>query len=686
MDQLALQSTFAKIRNGYSLRRWSYMQGSENPNVDYRLAQLFGHAGQPYGENNAPMLVTRVTASETVAQLIPFRDNWERPATRWVKGQLSGGDTFTVFSGTPYLAEDPFQSSVQYKAKPGDDLFLDDGSGSVTVVKITAVLPAGNAVQIASKQGVAVPANGTYYAKHTLDAFLVRLTVSYMIPTIQASILDPGTHINPFQSLIQVTYYDNAGAAVVEQYERTPIRELSTIAADVPYAFIDVTGDRFDVATAPATPYTQIFEVFEFQLARVPDKMEVVFDNTGPTGGGTHVHVGNIAVYYGSNVPAAAQVPPNILPTISPNPAPSTRYNVYPPPDPEDFWTGSGDIVLMPVGTQCPVGFEDIAQVLSRANSHYVVDTATGRPLVFDSFLNPLTMSLVGGNTRFDGTIPATAVDPSTITQANPSGTSLRSAQNNTSTYEIVFPLGAFAEHQLLSFRIPEIHFSASGAIDFTIPGDIRSLVRSLVGGTTAANCLLFISGIFQADNLAAAGKYAKPFQDLEDAEAVEDPASNEAAFDNQLSIPLDSVQVSVGDLIVFVDEDGVPVLQIDTGGAVFTGPDFRVLQINEGENTVTVADRQSSDTPPVAGRATEVWRFVASAQGGGGVPPTFKDNFYRVYAANTAHTHQVFVSDAEVKSRKSGGHFVSSVDHVHSITAEAVIVPYVNMKVCVKL
>jgi len=675
MDQLALQSTFSKIRNPYGLRRWAYMNSSANPTVDFRIPQLFGQAGQPYGENNAPLLVSRITNGEYIAQLVPSRDQWERPSRRWFKANLTGS-VLSVGAGTPFLAEDPFLTAVQYKAKAGDDVHLDDGAGTVVIAKIAAVDPAGNAVTLVPKQGSALPANGTYYARHTLDAFLVRLTVSYMVPNAQAALLDPTVHAVPFQSKIQVTYFDNGGTSVVEQYERVPIRELSTIAVDVPYAFINVVGDRFNTPTAPAVAYDQIFEVFEFSLARVPDKVEVIFDNTGPASGS--VDIGNVAVYYGNTVPAAAAVPPNIFPP-NPNPAPTTRYNLYPPPDPEDFWTGSGDIVLMPVGTQCPVGFEDIAQVLSRANSHYVVDTATGRPLVFDNFLNPLTMSLVGGNTRFDGTIPATAVDPST-------GTSLRSSQNNTSTYEIVFPMylvnGAFAEHQSLSFRIPEIHFSASGAFDFTIPGDIRSLVRA--SPTTANNCLLFISGILQADNLAAAGKYEKPFQDLDSAEAVEDPASGEAAFDNLLAIPLDTVQVSVGDLIVFVDDDGIPVSEIDTGGAVFTGPDFRVTAINVDENTVTVVDRQTDDG--VGGRATEVWQFVASAQGGGGVPPTFQDNFYRVYAANTAHTHQVFVSDAEAKSRKSGGHFVSSLDHVHRITEEAIIAPYTQLKLCVKL
>jgi hypothetical protein len=381
-------------------------------------------------------------------------------------------------------------------------------------------------------------------------------------------------------------------------------------------------------------------------------------------------------------VPAAAQVPANIFPP-NPNPAPTTRYNLYPPPDPEDFWTGSGDIVVMPVGTQCPVGFEDVGQVVSRANDHYIIDSVTGLPITFSGPGTGLTMSIVAGNTKFTGALPITAVDPN-----DPTMTSLRGTQNNTSTFEIVFLIpsfnSAFAEHQVLAFRIPEIHFNANGAFDFTLPGDLTALVGATV--TRAIDCRIFMSGIAQADNLAAAGKYAKPFQDLADATAVEDPGAAEAAFANKLGIPLDTVLVSVGDLIVFVNEAGQPVAEEDTGGAVFTGPDFRVTAINEDENTVTVQDRQTSDVPPVAGRATQVWRFVASTPGGGGVPPVFEENFYRVYAANTAHTHQVFASDAEDKSREDGGHFITSQDHVHKITQEAVIVPYTQFKLCVKL
>jgi hypothetical protein len=679
MDQLALQSTFAKVRNGYGLRRWAYMDGSDAPTLDFRLSQLFGHSGQPYGENNAPMLTTRVARDETVAQLIPFRDNWERPATRWVKGVLSGGNTFTVLSGTPYLAEDPFQTTVQYKAKAGDDFFLDDGAGNVVVTKIASVSAAGNSVTLAPKQGVSIPANGTYYAKHTLDAFLVRLTVSYMVPTSQASILDPGTQANPFQSLIQVTYYDNSGSEVVEQYERVPVRELSTITTDVPYAFIDVVGDRFDTPTAPATPFIQVFEVFEFQMARVPDKMEVLFDNTGPTGGGTTVELGNVAVYYGANVPAAAQVPPNIFPP-NPNPAPTTRYNLYPPPDPEDFWTGSGDIVVMPVGTQCPVGFEDITQVLSRANDHYVIDRATGRPIVFSvSNGNALTISLVGGNTKFDGTIPVTAEDPN-----NPN-VSLRSATNNTSTFEIVFPLylanGAFADHQLLTFRIPEIQFSSGGSFTFTLAGDLISRIQATA--TQAFDCLLLMSGIAKAGSgsIANAGKYEKPVQDDEDAVPVDDTGAGLAPYDDRVGLPLDEVFVSVGDILEFVDEDGIPLPGIVVGPDT-TGPDFVVTAIDTDEGTVTVIDRQLNDTPPAPLRTTEVWRFV----GDGLTPSTPIPNFYKVYTANTAHTHAIGTGDAEEKSRKDDGSFVTAVGHVHTVPAQAIIVPYVGMKLCVKL
>jgi len=679
MDQLTLQSTFAKLRNPYGLRRWAYMESSDNPGIDFRISQLFGHSGQPYGENNAPMLVTRVIDGETLAQVIPFRDQWERPAKRWFKGNLVSG-VFSTPTGTPFLAEDPFQTTVQYKAKVGDDVFLDDGAGTTHSVKISAVGASGNSVAVTTKQGGTLPPDGTYYAQHTLDAFLVRLTVAYMIPQTQFPSLDPTVQTTPFQSKIQVTYYDNAGSTVTELYARTPIRELSTIAADVPFAFIEVVGDRFDVATAPLTPYYQIFETFEFQLARAPDKLEVLFDNTGPTGGGNNVHVGHAAVYYGITVPAAAAVPSNIFPP-NPNPAPTTRYNLYPPPDPEDFWTGSGDIVVMPVGTVCPVGYEDIAQVLSKANDHYVIDTATGRPITFSLFSggNDLQMSLVDGNTKFTGVLPATARDPS-----NPN-TALNSAQNNTSTFEVVFLLylfnGAFAVDQVLSFRIQEIHFSAAGTFDFTLPGDLRQLVGNSL--TSAIDCRLFVSGAVKADSLASAGVYSKPVQDAEDATAVEDPGASEAAFDDQFSIPLDTVLISVGDVIEFVDEDKIAVPQVAVGPD-FTGPDFVVTAINTDENTVTVQDRRDVDGDP--NRTTEVWHFVASTAGGGGVPPVFMDNFFKVYAANTAHTHQVLVSDADLKSRKTGGHFVTSLDHVHAINAESVIVPYTQFKFCVKL
>ena len=483
MDQLALQSTFAKIRNPYGVRRWAYMETSANPGLDFRLYQLFGKALQPYAEDNKPLLVTRVLNDHTVTQLVPFRDNWERPAKRWFKVELktkSGKRYIESSSGTPFLAVDPFQS-VEYTAQPGDDIFLDDGAGTTYDAKVAGLDPAGNAVEITSKAGAALPANGFYYAQHTLDAFYMPLTVSYMVPATQASILDPGTHANPFQTVLQLTYFDNGGATVVEQYRRVPIKELSTILVDVPYAFIDVVGDRFGVASNPSPGFIQIFETFEIHLARVPDKLEVVFDNTGPTGGGTDVDVGNVAVYYGLNVPALAAVPPNIFPP-NPNPPPTTQYNLYPPPDPEDFWTGSGDIVVMPTGTICPAGFEDIAQILSRANDHYVIDTATGRPLTFAGG-TALTMTLVNGNTVFTGTIPITAVDPSTITPTNPAGTTLRGASNNTSTFEIVFLLylaTAFRPDQSLAFRIPALQFGSGGSLTFTIPGDIRNLVGAV--------------------------------------------------------------------------------------------------------------------------------------------------------------------------------------------------------------
>jgi len=683
MDQLSLQSTFAKLRNPNGLRRWAYMKGSVATTVDFRLPQLFGHSGQPYGENNAPMIVTRVAEGETMAQLVPFRDQWERPAKRWFKVKLSGG-TVSASSGTPFLAEDPFQTTVQYKAKAGDDIFLDDGAGTVVIAKIASVSPAGNAADIAPKQGVSLPATGTYYARHTLDAFLVPLTVSYMVPKVQASILDPGTHTDPFQSVIQVTYYDNGGSTVVEQYRRVPVRELSTIALDVPYAFIDVVGDRFDTPATPLTEYIQVFEVFEFALARVPDKLEVVFDNVGPTGGGTDVHVGNAAVYYGSNVPAAAQVPANIFPP-NPNPPPSVRYNMAPPPDPEDYWTGSGDIVVMPVGTVCPAGFEDIAQLESKANDHYVVDTATGRPITFTGG-TALTMSLVSGNTRFVGTIPATAVDPST-------GTLLRNASNNTATYEVVFLPASLALNvdQPLAFRIPEIQFSSGGTFEFTLSGDVRSHVSA--NQVNAYPCRLFISGLVKADVLNAAGEYSKPTQNGTDATPIDDDASAFAPYDTRLSIPLDELLVQPGDIITFLDASGNDAAPIDTtGGGVFTGPTFVVkdvgplnangVSVPSDDNTVPLGDNEIVVEDQVGGHVTEVWRFV----GDSAVPSVPQANSFKVFATSTNHTHAVGVGDAETKSRKDGGHFVTNVDHTHLISAQAVVAPYTKFKLCAKL
>jgi len=693
MDQLSLNSILTKIRNTYGARRWGYMRYSAPPSASdlasaVRIPQQNRSA---LATRNTPFRPTQIRPNRSLTIPLSFRDQWERPSFRRLKLELTTQPLSAVqisqrvllaTSGTPFLAVDPFQAAVEYRPKVGDEVLLDDNAGNEWRAKIVAfdpgAFPSGNAIEVAGD----LPADGTYFVTYLLDAFHVRLTVSYMTED-----LSPMNVVAPaFQSKIRTVYYDNAGATVDELYLRSPIAELSTLLVDTMFTTVPVVGDRFGATTGQGTTFEQVFEVFDFYLARVPDVMELVLDNPAHA---ISMVVGNIGLTYGHTVPAHNPVPPTIIPP-DPDPAPETLYNLMPAPDPEDFWTGAGDIVLMPAGMVCPPGYESMFSPLSQINQHVITNTAN--PLIPTTFNLTMTSAPAGAGTLFSGVLAGGSAHPfANETSASASFVALFDLQQR---HPGEFgPVGQDRGDKWYSIRIPEITFDSAGNFSFILPGTLAEWEdRVGLAANTTVRCRIFISGILEAGNLHDAGQYQRPRQFGINALPVETeiaagPPPIFEAEDDRLLIPLDEVFVGVGDVITFLDENGNPLVGPPTppGSPTppdQTGPSFLVTAIDEEELVV----QDLLDFQGAPDRVTEVWRYLATQKAD--PENNLSVNAYRVESVRVTHTHLLDgpEPELELKTRNRGGRRVTHVDHVHNITPQAVLPPYAQFHLCVKL
>lgn len=673
MNILDLAGTFGRVRNPMGLRRWGNWNQTPPKAVQApaRVTQM-PMANSLYGSNSLPIFQYAPDLATQLRQKLAGQDFWVRPAARWFQVNITNTGTsvtITAVVGSPFIVTDPLVSTYQIAAKPGDDIVLDYGTQQYRL-KIISVL-ASTVVAVPAPGNVLPPTAAFQWAFHRLDAYFLELTVTYIVPTAS---LSPSVKV---RSGIQLTYYTDT-VPIVQSYQSTKIRSL----VGNPFFATTVVRDR-RVSTV-TTAFTQMVELFNIVVARVPDEVELSLNQVDLTPG----MVAHPAIYIGDYVNVSVPVRSNLLVVQPPN---VVDQNAYPPVDPADFETGSGDIMMIPAGQTCPPGYENIAQVDSLFNDGFVKweDGATNGQAALINF----TAVFAAGVTTFTALLPKTA----------PATHSLAGSQNNAATYELL----VIRNGTRYAYRIPSILFADAplGQVSFTIPGDLsflQDVLPNIVRG------YLFQSGLLVREGLTSAGRYQKPFVDGTDTQAAPwsftDEAGPVAAAQGLTLLGqdgyawLDRILVpniglfKIGDIVSFRDDNGallavpplVNFLSNTRGLVLYTGvypvpygPMFKISAIDIETGTVTVTT--------LAGGIADVTGYVTSNVDTN--PPPVLPNFYRVETGSVEHTHAINISeDQETKQYNTDGHWVTSAFHGHTVAPEAVVPQYVKCILCARL
>jgi len=684
VDTLNLHSTFGRLRNPQGTRRWGFWEQLPAKSMPgpTRLTQELMVAAQNFGVNNLAPTRFAPDAATRVYQTVAGQDWWVRPAARWLEVDVTVAGTvatITALTGNPFTLVDPIVPSVQITAKVGEDIVVE-AAGTRYELKIVGVQP--NLVTAVAKTGGTLPPPmAGVYAYHRLDAYFLELTTTFVVPDTELAPLR-------IRSGVRLVYY-SSGTPVNQDYSAVKIRSLT---GSPTYATTPVQGDRFN--TAVATGYTQVAELFQIAVARVPDELRLFF-TVGPVPG----RFAMPALYHGDMINVSVPVVPNILATP---PANTVDQQQLAPVDPLDAYTATGDVVMVAAGQQCPPGYENVAQVDSGFNANFVrweAGASNGQIAAI-----PFALSVTSNVSTFTGSLPHTT----------PAQHSLAGAQNNSSTYELL----VIRQGKRFAYRVPRIQFSSAGVITFQIPADLRFLLD--LTGPDRVTGYLYQSGMLRRAALSEAGGYRKPSVSDVNVEMVQwsysdegppSPFAAESAL-RGLTLPqqdgyawLDRIAVpnpelfQVNDLVRFVDENGTlltpPAADRFLSSAVARnlapliaglpfGPVFRVSAVNAAQGYLQLVNPDGSQT--------DVTGYVIAYNAGGGAPydtspPTSQENFYEIERGSVEHNHSITTSDDQaIKPYNPGGHWVSKVDHYHTMTAQEVVPPYVKMILCARL
>lgn len=653
-----LQSALSRARNPLGLRRWGNWDSNIATTNIARIAQTLATVGQVYAIDNRPLFLFTIPANvlpvpSYISCEVSSRDLWERPAKRWFKVTVSGsGTNVLTTSGQPFVVTDPIVTSVKFGANVGDDLLLlDTITGDQFDMKVASVdLVGGNSVTVVPQAGGSAPPDSfaavhEYIAYHVLDAFQIQFTV---VQTVQST--DDARWVKP---MLECVYYRSGQAPLIETYDRFEIRTISALFAEIP-----IVGDRFDVFSA--TNFKQVVSLFQVPLSRTPDEVRVRFINEKYLyAANTSVVLANVAVYLGDNTDVLIPLRPSQL---SPQGAAAVLYHTPQALAADEFWTGSGDITVVPAGQGCPPGYENLAQLTTLRNPNYIQNPGSSAGALYD----PVWSSV--WTATYDA---ATGLTTFSSVSALPVNNKFRGSKNNTATFQLVWLDTVSGQPVRSALRIPSLLINDTTAkLSFTIAGDY-----SYRHNMTA---YVFTSGLLVRTGLSLAGEYRKPFLNGTDATVGQNDAlpAPQPAVTNVLVIDEELVGVlNIDDIITFTDEDGVDLSPV-TIGPNQLGPSFRITAIDDNEVTVVDADPTHA--------VTNVQPFVTSSLG---PPPVAISNFFRVDLTKTAHTHAVLASEETIeKARENGGHSVTPVDHQHSMPSETVVPPYQAFAICSKL
>lgn len=668
MDSLNLPGVLSRVRNPHGVRRWGYYAQDAVPvfPAPARIAQSL-QAGVIHAENNLPLFMFELLPENALEQTLLSRDLWQRPAHRYFKLDqlvtLAGKQTAQVASGNPFVAVDPVVPTQVISAMIGDSVELENSvTGERFTLKFSEIDPSGNQAVLVPFAGQTPPPDGVdYWVRFTLDCFQLDLTLTHVLDTVNA---------NPQRIVgrIGLVFYTDA-APVIDIYDAVPIRALTGFPTRTTYP---IAADRFAIFN---TAYTQVLELFSIHTARVPDEVFIRFENPALF----PIRISQFGLYVGDFVNVETPLRPNLLVPQAPN---ASVVNTNPPQDPLDWWSKTGDMVMVRAGETCPAGYEQVAQVDSAYNAHFVRHEA-GAQIDQVALIN-FTAVFAGGATTFTGSLP-----PPVATH------SLAGPQNNTSTFELL----VVRDGRRFSIRIADCNFSSAGVITFVLSGDFRYLINT----SGFVQGYLFMSGLILRGAGSEIGTYQKPFLDGVDIEATPWSFVDDAAVGvaNGLSLAADdqkamlyrvSVEnaafVQVGDVLSFRDANGALLPSLGAGfsssraeapPSTEFGPEFRVSAVDVAEGWIEVTG--------LGGGPADLTAYVADIAAGDTAPATPLNNFFRITLGSVEHTHQVGESeDQEIKSYNDGGHWVTSDEHYHTIAPEAVTPPYARALICVRL
>lgn len=669
MDSLNLLSVLSRVRNPQGMRRWGFFDHEPDKANPYpaRVTQQLMVAGQDYGANNLPPTMFATDNTARLVQPLTGQDWWTRPARRWIPVNVTAFSNYVqvlALVGNPFEVIDVLAPSNKITAQVGDDITLDYGGGVTYRLKIASVQT--NAVNAVPLTGGTLPPSRTgVFAQYYMDAYLIELTATRVVPTNEI------TPTMLTRANLRLIYANTTGTPITQEYYPDQIRSLAGFPR---FAATPYTGSRFGVATA--TSYSQIAELFQIIVARVPDELHLVLDNVWLVSG----KVALPAVYHGDMINVSTPVVTNLLTTPGAN---AVDQQQLPPVDPLDRYTAPGDMIMVAAGSACPPGYENVAQVDSKYNTGFVRHEDGG--LVNQAALISFAVSFASNQTTFSANLP----------KSTPGTHSLAGPQHNSATYELL----VITSGQRFSIRIPTVTFTAAGVVSFSLSGDFRYL------STTLGVCqgYLFQSGIIRRTTLSAAGIYQRPTIASVDLQLAQWSYANDPAGQG-LSVAgddgkcwLDHVLVTnvelfkVGDVLTFIAPTGVTAtmflsnLRAVVGYTPPYGPSFRVsvVDVTNGILELTNLD----------GTPTDVSGYVVANDPISGVPldtanpPSFKDNSYEITLGAVEHTHLLDVSaDQEIKAYNVGGHWVSSVHHAHDVPHQAILPPYTKMVLCARM
>lgn len=680
-DTLNLHSVFGRVRNPYGARRWGFWEQSPAKTMPgpVRITQELMVAGQNYGVDNLAPTMFAPDPNTRVYQSLAGQDWWTRPAARWFPVNVipfGTGVLLVAVTGNPFVLIDPVNPSVQISAQIGDDVLVDV-AGTRYAVKIVDFQP--NTVFVQARPGSSLPPAATnVYAYHRIDGHLLEVTTSWVVPNSELTPLR-------VRSGIRLVYY-TAGTPVHQDYSAIPIRSL---AGNPTFVVTPVVGDRFGAINT--TAYSRVTELIQAAVARVPDEVRLFFTVTSG-------RFAQPAVHHGDMVNVSVPVVTNLLAAA---PAATVDQQQLEPVDPVDGYTATGDVVMVSAGQQCPPGYENIAQVDSGYNPNFVrweSGALNGQVAAI-----PFTLSVVSNVSTFTGQLP----------HGTPSQHSLAGPQNNSATYELL----VIRSGKRFAYRIPRVQFAVNGTITFQVPADLRFLIDQ---APDIVRGYLYRSGLLRRSSLSEAGLYRKPSVSDVNIEMVQWSFADEGpstpsgpasalrgltlasqdgfAWLDRVAIPNPEL-FQVNDLLRFVDANGSlltpPTADRFLSSAVARnlapliaglpfGPVFRVSAVDVAQGYLELVNPDGSQT--------DVTGYVIDFNSGAGAPydtspPTNRENFYEIERGSVEHNHLITTSENQaIKPYNPGGHWVSKVDHYHTMAAQEVVPPYVKMILCARL